>query len=412
MIFWIISTGLSAVVAAFFLAVMRAQSAQPETTAPALLIYKQQLHEVEKDVAKGLLAAEEAERLKIEISRRILALDATSPGQTRRDTPASLAMTAGLITVTLLGGTFLMYREYGAPGYENLSQKQRIANAQRSLETRPSLEEFAAAIPVQPEVVAPSADYTDLVEKLRKTVTERPDDLEGHVLLANVEAGLQNFAAAAQAQEAVLKLKGEAAEISDFFDHAELLILSVQGYVAPEAEAILRDILKQEPTHEGATYYIGLMMAQNDRPDQAFRLWRALLEKGPADAPWITPIRDQIEEVAVYAGINDYVLPDADQVAASAQLAGPTQSDIDAASDLSADERMIMIEGMVAQLAERLGAEGGSSAEWARLIGALSVLGRVDEAQEIWREAQLVFAGSATDLETLQRTAEQVGLIQ
>ena len=186
----------------------------------------------------------------------------------------------------------------------------------------------------------------------------------------------------------------------------------MQGYVAPEAEAILRDILKQDPTHEGATYYIGLMMAQNDRPDQAFRLWRALLEKGPADAPWITPIRDQIEEVAVYAGINDYVLPDADQAAASAQLAGPTQRDIDAAGDLSADERMMMIEGMVAQLAERLGSEGGSSAEWARLIGALSVLGRVDEAQEIWREAQLVFAGSAKDLATLQRTAEQIGLIQ
>ena len=60
MMFWIISTGLSAVVAAFFLAVMRAQSAQPDTTAPALLIYTQQLQEVEKDVAKGLLAAEEA----------------------------------------------------------------------------------------------------------------------------------------------------------------------------------------------------------------------------------------------------------------------------------------------------------------------------------------------------------------
>ena len=59
MMFWIISTGLSAVVAVFFLAVMRAQSAQPETTAPALLIYKQQLQEVEKDVVKGLLAAED-----------------------------------------------------------------------------------------------------------------------------------------------------------------------------------------------------------------------------------------------------------------------------------------------------------------------------------------------------------------
>jgi hypothetical protein len=39
-------------------------------------------------------------------------------------------------------------------------------------------------------------------------------------------------------------------------------------------------------------------------------------------------------------------------------------------------------------------------------------LGRIDEAQEIWREAQLVFADSAMDLETLQRTAEEIGLIQ
>ena len=112
------------------------------------------------------------------------------------------------------------------------------------------------------------------------------------------------------------------------------------------------------------------------------------------------------------AGIKDYVLPEADQAAATAQLTGPTQSDIDAAGDLNAEERMMMIKGMVAQLAERLSAEGGSSAEWARLIGALSVLGRLDEAQEIWREAQLVFAGSTADLDILQRTAEQVGLTQ
>ena len=45
------------------------------------------------------------------------------------------------------------------------------------------------------------------------------------MLLANVEAGLQNFAAVAEAQQSFLKLNGEAADVSDFFDHAELLIL-------------------------------------------------------------------------------------------------------------------------------------------------------------------------------------------
>ena len=145
MMFWIISISLSALIAVFLLAVLWAKSAQLETTAPTLLIYTQQLQEVEKDVAKGLLAEDEAERLKIEISRRILALDATDPAQTFRDTPALRTVTGGIITLVLLCGTFLMYREHGAPGYENLSQKQRIANAQLSMETRPSLEEFAAS---------------------------------------------------------------------------------------------------------------------------------------------------------------------------------------------------------------------------------------------------------------------------
>ena len=71
--------------------------------------------------------------------------------------------------------------------------------------------------------------YLDLIEKLRQTVAERPNDLEGQILLAGTEASLQNFMAASVAQENVVRLKGSDASVDDHFDHAELLILAGRG---------------------------------------------------------------------------------------------------------------------------------------------------------------------------------------
>jgi cytochrome c-type biogenesis protein CcmH len=44
------------------------------------------------------------------------------------------------------------------------------------------------------------------------------------------------------------------------------------------------------------------MYAQQGRPDLAFPIWRNLLAESTPDAPWLGPIRLQIEEVAAMAG--------------------------------------------------------------------------------------------------------------
>ena len=56
------------------------------------------------------------------------------------------------------------------------------------------------------------------------------------------------------------------------------MINQVDGIVSPEAEKALRAALKINPENGGAKYYIGLMLAQNDRPDLALRLWKQLLK--------------------------------------------------------------------------------------------------------------------------------------
>jgi cytochrome c-type biogenesis protein CcmH len=142
------------------------------------------------------------------------------------------------------------------------------------------------------------------------------------------------------------------------------------------------------PRNGTARYYAGLMYAQQGRPDLAFPIWRNLMAESTADAPWLDPIRMQIEEVAALAGEN-VTLAELPQPAAPR---GPSAEDMEAMSGLPPEQQAEMIEGMVSGLAERLATEGGPPEDWARLITAFGVLGRTEQAQAVYREALAVFA--------------------
>jgi cytochrome c-type biogenesis protein CcmH len=240
------------------------------------------------------------------------------------------------------------------------------------------------------------------MEKLRAAVAARPDDPTGLELLARNEAGLGNFEAAMAAQAALLTLKGQASTADDHAAQAELMILAAGGYVSPEAEAELTRALQIDPANGTATYYAGLMFLQTGRPDRTFALWAPLLERAAAGDLWVEPLRARLGAVAAEAGAINYRLPPS--------AAGPTAEDVAAAAGMTAEEREAMIRGMVEGLSDRLATEGGPASDWARLIGALGVLGETDRARAIHAEAQTRFAGRAADLEALRAAAEAAGL--
>ena len=191
--------------------------------------------------------------------------------------------------------------------------------------------------------------------------------------------------------------------MADLTTQAELLIFAAGGYVSPAAEDALRRALNIDDTDGSARFYWGEMLIQTGRPDLGFRLWDSLLRAGPEDAPWIAPIRARIPELAELAGVNGYTPP-------QAQARGPNQQDIDNAAGMTPQERMQMIEGMVSSLSDRLATEGGPATEWARLVTALSVLGRQDDARAVLVDARATFADDPTALDTLTGAAEQAGL--
>lgn len=409
-VFWIATAGLALVVSALLvLALLRGQRETGPAEAYDLKVYRDQLTEIYRDVTRGTLSADEAERMKTEVSRRILAADAKAQGGAAAGgQPRVLGQVmAGVMVLAVLGGSYGLYTRIGAPGYPDLPRAARIAAAEDALRARPSQQEAEAQVPPAPEPEA-TADYLDLVEKLRGAVAERPGDLQGMQLLARSEAALGNYTAAWQAQDRIVALKGEAATGKDFADLADMMILAAGGYVSPEAQQALEQALSRDPENGVARYYGGLMMAQTGRPDTAFRMWDQLLRQGPADAAWIPPIREQIEEMAYRAGVANYELPEPP----AASLPGPTREDVEAAQDMTPQERMEMIRGMVGRLSDRLATEGGPPEDWARLIGALVVLDDPDQARAIWAEAQQVFADVPQALETVRGAAERAGITE
>jgi len=409
--FWIAAAGIGlAVTALLLLALLRGRAGGEPAAAYDLRVYRDQLREVDRDLTRGVIAAADAERLRTEVARRVLEADrALGDGANAGGHAAPRRITlvmAALVAAVMLGGVWT-YVRLGAPGYPDLPIAERLAVSEEIYRTRPSqavAESAAAARAPAPAPVDPA--FTELMDKLRSALTDRPDDLDGHRLLARNESGLGNYAAAIAAQDRVIAILGSKVSAEDHALRAEMMILAAGGYVSPEAEAEITRALQLDPLNGTAIYYAGLMFAQVGRPDRTFSLWAPLLDRSQPDDPWVAPLRAQLMQVASEAGEDSYVLPEA------APAPGPDAEAVAAAAEMTPEERQEMVRGMVAQLSERLATQGGSAEEWARLITAYGVLGETDRARTIWGEAQQRFAGRAADLEVVRAAAAQAGVAE
>lgn len=395
MLFWVAAGFICIAVAGILLLAARRPS---EAVSPAaaydLQVYRDQLAELDRDVARGTLSEDDATRARTEVSRRILEADRSLQGVQRVEGVSGRGTAViGLGLVAIVAGAVWLYSVIGAPGYPDLPLGQRIAMIEDARENRPSQEQAEGQVP---DTAAPDADpeRAAMVAQLRTMMEQRPDDIEGLTLLAANEAMLGNFRAARRAQQRLITLVGEAATGRHYIDLAEMMIFAAGGYVSPEAEQALRRGLQLQPRDGTGRYYAGEMYAQQGRPDLALPIWSNLLAESRAEAPWVAPIRAQIADVAFAAGV------DLDP-AFDAAPRGPSAEQIASAQGLEAGDQQAMIENMVAGLADRLSNEGGSPQEWAQLITAYGVLGRTNAAQIVHDDAQTVFADAPEALEII-----------
>lgn len=367
-----------------------------------ITIYRDQLREVDRDVDRGVLDPIDAERTRIEISRRLLAADADARQGSHAAPRRASRIVAGLVGVAVLLAAGGLYWSLGTFGYGDLPRVERLALGEERRANRPSQLEAEAEMSRPDGIEQADEETRDILQALRAAAFERPDDVQAWAYLSQVEAGVGNYQRAARAQEKTIALLGDNADTPDRVRLLDFLVAGTQGYVSAQAEAIAATILRDDPQNPAARYYAGLMYAQNDRPDQAFGLWRPVVEEGDPDTFHWNLAASQIESVAAQLGM-DYVLP---------ERRGPSAADIEAAQNMAPEDRDAMVEGMVAKLADRLATEGGPPQDWARLISALMVIGDEDAARTVLAESETVFGGDVQAVQIIRRAASEAGLEQ
>ena len=405
MLFWIVSVAITLAVAGLLVGALRAARLRDVSTANSdIAVYKDQLSEVERDLARGILTDAEADAVRVEVARRLLDAD-TRDGENVPDQKGQSGTGIAIVGLVVVAGGLGLYTWLGAPGYGDMPMQARIAALEEARAERPGQTVAEAEVADDlPRLEAPDPDFLTLMDQLRTAVAERPGDIQGLTFLAQYEARLGNYAAARLAQEQLVAAKGDAATDTDRLTLIDVMVFAAGGYVSPEAEAVVRDVLTMSPTNGAARYYLGLVEAQAGRADRAFPIWAQLLEDSPPSAPWVPVVRAEIFDVAFAAGVTNYELP------ATSALPALSDADIAAADDMTPQERAEMIQGMVGRLADRLAIEGGPPEDWARLISTLGVLGDTNRARAIAFESETVFAGNTDALALIANARQQAGI--
>ena len=391
MLFWISAVGITVLALAAMLWPLLRPKAQTATRSSYdVQIYKDQLKEVEADLARGTLSEPEANASRTEVSRRLLAAaDIEATERVSGNAPATASrLLAAVVAVAVLAGGYGIYQRIGVQGMPDFPLAERASMRPTQAEAE---QVYAQEDIGMPDLQQPDPKHLQLVEQLKEVLADRPDDLVGHRMLADNLAQLGKYAEAREVQDSVMRILGDDATAEDYSSHAEIMIVAANWYVSPEAESALAHAFQIDPNDPRARYYAGILMIQRQDYAQTYALWSDLLAEGPADAPWIPVIESQIDAVAAEAGID--------------RLAGPTADQVNAASDMTDEDRNEMIRGMVEQLSERLATEGGPVEEWARLIRAYGVLGETAKASDIWNEAKAVFADTPEAIAELLEAA-------
>lgn len=366
MMFWISVSSLAAAVVAVLAFGTRRAPADVDAGLPAagMAIYKDQLAELERDVARGLVLPGEAEGQRAEIARRLLALGREA-GQAKQASgavgiPLVMALLVPMVAVPI-------YFAFGKPQLPDVPHAARLANAEKT------------------------GDMPALVARVEAHLKKNPGDVAGWKLLAPVYQGMGRFGDLAVATRMIMDISGETADLQA--ELAEALTLDNKGLMNDAAIAAATAAVRLDPKLPKARYYLALSQSQNGKTADALAGFKSLLADSPADAPWRDDVQREIDKI--------------EKSGAAPQL---SQDQMANAATMAPAERMVMIRTMVDGLDQKLAANGSDVEGWLRLIRARTVLQENEKAAEALAKARQVLKDDAQALSALDSLAKELQL--
>ncbi len=358
--FWVLAAVLCASAAGFLLMVKA--PADAGRSAGALEIYKDQLLELDRDIAAGVISADEAQAQRTEISRRLLAAG--------RDVQPIANFNSRHWKFTVLAIPVVavaLYVNVGRYGLPDVPRAERLAAAETS------------------------QDWAALIARVEQQLEKTPGDVQGWKLLVPHYLNLGRFADAARAMGHIISISGPTPDL--LADMAEALVFENKGLVTAQSIAIVAEALKLDATHPKAQFYHGLGQSQEGKTNEAKATFQKLLANAPSDASWRSAVEAQLAKL--------------DPNSAAPQISA---EQMQGAEGMAPEDRMAMIRNMVDGLDAKLKSNSNDIEGWLRLIRARIVLKEVDKASTALAMARATFATNPDQLNALNKLAQELSV--
>ncbi|MGJ3259647.1 MAG: c-type cytochrome biogenesis protein CcmI [Rhodospirillales bacterium] len=384
--FWVFAGVMALVVAGVLvLPQLRARKTVARRAEYDINVYKDQLVELDRDQAEGRIADTEAAAARIEIQRRLLAAaEDQEAGKTPKGSPRTGLAVIVVAALAVPAASVVFYLQTGTPAMPDFPLAERT-----DVKRAPEAAGFEGKT------------MREMAGRLEERLRDNPDDARGWTLLGRTYANIGEPRPAAAAYQRAVELTGRDPEL--LADWAEARLMVRDGSFTPEIFADFLEARDKNPLLPKPWFYIGLDKAMGGDLEGAAQTWTDLLAIQPEDAPFVAPVREQIARAAEEGGFDVSQIEPSETAkrlaegtatsmpqeapavgagTASPVAPGPTREQVEAAQDMTAEERAAFIRSMVTRLAEKLEENPNDPAGWERLIRAYEVLGETDKAAE------------------------------
>jgi len=283
-VFWAMAALLAAVAVGFVLPALLGRARRlPRDSGDAanVAIYREQLRELDADLANGMLAQERYHEARRELERRMLEDVETRGDETPAASAGREAAVAVGIALPLVAA--LLYIAVGTP---------------QALGPRPTNEEGQGVTPQQIE---------GMVERLAARLKESPDDVKGWTMLGRSYTVLERFTDAAAAYENAIKRSPADAQL--LADYADVLGMAQGRNLSGAPEKIIAQALKVDPDNLKALVLAGTVAFQKGEFNNATAFWERALRNVPPDSDMAESIRDSIADARKAAGTSAAAAP-------------------------------------------------------------------------------------------------------
>jgi len=333
-----------------------------------IAVYRDQLEEIARDRAAGLIGEAEAEAARVEVSRRLIAAADAAQSQSAAGPGGTFRRRAAAVTI-LLALPAIAATVYLALGSPQLPGEPLAERAAMPLQQRP---------------------LDSLVAQVEEHLDKNPEDGRGWEVVGPVYMRLGRFEDAVKARRNSLRINGANADREA--DLAETLMATANGVVTDEAKSAFERALSHDPKHPKARFYLGVAAHQDGHNDIAAAIWREMLNDARPDSPWGGMVREALARI-------DAPAPP-----------GPSAEDVAAAGQMKPEDRDAMVRGMVDRLAERLKRDGSDVEGWLRLVRAYTVLGDRERALSAIADARRALGQDADKLRRVDELAKELRL--